>query len=129
MNIRPIRTQEDYTRALELADSLWNTQEGSREYELFEILAELIESYERKTRPVDFPDPIEALEFYRSHEDVSLEDLDQALGEKGLAEKLLTKKTPITVPILYALSKELRWPPQAFLKPYCLQENVLKESP
>ena len=44
-------------------EELWNASEGSTESDELDILATLIEAYEREHYPVELPDPTEAIKF------------------------------------------------------------------
>jgi HTH-type transcriptional regulator/antitoxin HigA len=48
MNIKPIKTESDYQKALEEVESLMNAQIDTQEGDKLEILVALIESYEEK---------------------------------------------------------------------------------
>jgi HTH-type transcriptional regulator/antitoxin HigA len=63
MDIKPIRGETDYERALRRVEELWNSAEGSAESDELDILATLIEAYEREQYPIELPDPIEAIKF------------------------------------------------------------------
>ena len=63
MDIKPIRTEADYQRTLHRVEELWDSVEGSAESDELDILATLIEAYERDHYPVDLPDPVEAIKF------------------------------------------------------------------
>ena len=55
MDIKPIRGEADYERALRRVEELWNASEGSTEGDELDILATLIEAYEREHYPIDLP--------------------------------------------------------------------------
>ena len=63
MDIKPIREEADYERALRRVEELWDSPEGSVESDELDILTTLIEAYEREHYPVDLPDPVEAIKF------------------------------------------------------------------
>jgi HTH-type transcriptional regulator / antitoxin HigA len=63
MDIRPIKREGDYERALRRMEELWDSPEGSAESDELEILTTLIEAYEREHHPIDLSDPIEAIKF------------------------------------------------------------------
>jgi HTH-type transcriptional regulator / antitoxin HigA len=63
MDIKPSRGEADYERALRPVEELWNASEGSTESDELDILATLIEAYEREHSPVELPNPIEAIKF------------------------------------------------------------------
>lgn len=53
MDIRPIRSEEDYREALRLAESCMDAGAHTPEGDMLDILATLIEDYERKACPLD----------------------------------------------------------------------------
>ena len=48
MEIKPIRTEQDYERALREIQRVWDAKEGTPESDLLEGLVTLVEAYERK---------------------------------------------------------------------------------
>lgn len=63
MNIRPIRTAADHAAALKEIERLWNTATpGTEAGDRFEVLATLVEIYEREHFEIPAPDPIEAIQ-------------------------------------------------------------------
>ena len=54
MNIKPIRTEKDYKKALARVERLWGVDENTPEGEEFEVLFTLVEAYEEKHYPIFF---------------------------------------------------------------------------
>jgi HTH-type transcriptional regulator/antitoxin HigA len=81
MNIQPIRTQEDYEAALKMLDQYWTAELGTEAYDYFDILCILILHYEKENRPLDLPDPIEALKYYMAQDGNSEEELGLVLKD------------------------------------------------
>ena len=48
MNIKPIRTEEDYEAALKRIDTLMDSIPGTLEFDELDVLVTLVESYEEK---------------------------------------------------------------------------------
>jgi len=63
MNIKIIKTEEDYQIALSRIDELMDAAPNTPEGDELELLVTLIELYEDKKYPVDMPDAIEAIKF------------------------------------------------------------------
>ena len=63
MQIRPIRTVADHEAALAEVQRLWEAESGSIESERLEVLAVLVEAYEREHFPIDPPEAIGAVLF------------------------------------------------------------------
>ena len=63
MQLKPIKTDNDYHQALHDLESLWKSEEGTEAFDHLEILSTLIEAYEEKTFPIQTPDPVQAIAF------------------------------------------------------------------
>lgn len=57
MEIKPIRTKTDYRKAMKEIETLMDAQASTPEGERLDVLATLVEAYERKHFPMDLPDP------------------------------------------------------------------------
>jgi len=53
MDSKPIRTEADYERALRRVEELWDCPEGTAQSDELNVLATLIEAYERQHYPID----------------------------------------------------------------------------
>ena len=65
MEIRPIHTDADYKDALRAVSAYFDDEPepGTPDGDRFEVLLTLVEAYEAKNFPIDFPDPVEAIKF------------------------------------------------------------------
>ena len=61
MNIKPIKTKADYRAALKEIEGLMTARTNTSEGERLDVLATLVEAYERKHYPMELPDPIAAM--------------------------------------------------------------------
>lgn len=61
MDIKPVKTDADYRRALKEIESLMTAAPGSPEWEKLDVLVTLVEAYERKHFPMDMPDSVKAI--------------------------------------------------------------------
>ncbi len=125
MNIRPIRTTEDYEAAFEILDKHWPAEKGTEDYDYFDVLSVLILNYEKENRPIGLPDAIEALKYYMQQDGYSVEELGLILKDQTLAKKLLNKTAPMTLSIVYELYTQWDYPVVPFLKPYRLVADPL----
>lgn len=66
MEIQPIRTEQDHEAALREIARLMESDPtpGSQEADKLEVLATLVEDYERNTDPVGPADPVETIQFH-----------------------------------------------------------------
>jgi HTH-type transcriptional regulator/antitoxin HigA len=78
------------------------------------VLVTLIEAYEAKHFPITPPDPIAAIEFMMEQKGLTRRDLERAIGSRGRVSEVLTRKRPLTLPMVRELSA-LRQIPAAVL--------------
>lgn len=62
MDIKPIKSESDYKRALRAIEQLWEAKPDTPESERLEILCIIIEAFEREHYLIPPPDPIAAIE-------------------------------------------------------------------
>ena len=61
MEIKPIKSEKDYDKALERLEVIFDAKSNSKEGDEAEILSMLIDTYENTVHPIEAPDPIEAI--------------------------------------------------------------------
>lgn len=118
MDIRPIRTKADYRAALKEAEQLWDANPGTADGDRVEVLVTLIEAYEAKHHPIPAPDPIAAIEFMMEQKGLTRRDLEPAIGSRGRVSEILTRKRPLTLPMVRALSVLLDVPADVLVQAY-----------
>jgi hypothetical protein len=60
MDIAPIKTRRDYRHALKRTERLMTAKCSTPEGDCLDVLVTLVEAWERRHYPLDFPDPVEA---------------------------------------------------------------------
>lgn len=118
VRIRPIRTKTDYRAALKEVERLWDADPGTPEGDIVDVLTTLIEAYEADHFPIVAPDPIAAIEFMMEQKGMSRRDLESAIGSRGRVSEVLTRKRPLTLPMVRALSSLLDIPTDVLTQPY-----------
>jgi HTH-type transcriptional regulator / antitoxin HigA len=110
MDLRPIRSEADYRAALAEAERLWDAEPGTPDGDRVGVLTILIEDYEAQHYPISAPDPIAAILFMMEQRGLSRRDLEPAIGSRGRVSEILTRKRPLTLPMVRALSALLQIP-------------------
>jgi HTH-type transcriptional regulator/antitoxin HigA len=118
MNIRPIRTKADYRAALKEVERLWEAEPGTPGGDHVDVLVTLIEAYEAKHFPIPAPDPIAAIEFMMEQKGLTRRDLEPAIGSRGRVSEVLTRKRPLTLPMVRELSALLQIPAAVLVQSY-----------
>jgi HTH-type transcriptional regulator / antitoxin HigA len=118
MRIRPIRTKADYRAALKEVERLWNADPGTPEGDVADVLTTLIEAYEAEHFPIAAPDPIVAIQFMMEQKGLTRRELEPAIGSRGRVSEVLSRKRPLTLPMVRALSSLLDIPTDVLAQPY-----------
>ncbi len=118
MEIRIIKTDEQYRRSLAeirrlaTGDPHPDSAEGAR----LELLAKLVEDYEKLTFPLNSPDPVDAIVFRMEQLGLRQKDLAELLGGKNRASEVLARKRPLTLPMIRALHRHLAIPSELLIR-------------
>lgn len=124
MDIRPIRTEDDYNEALreieQIFDAAPNTPEGDR----LDILTTLVEAYETQHYDIPTPDPIEALIYYMESRDLSRRDLEPYIGNRARVSEVLNRRRPLTLEMIRKLHLGLHIPADVLIQPYHTQKTA-----
>ena len=109
MNIKPIRTENDYKRALVDLENVFDAKKGTSKNDLAEVLIALIDKYESEHYPIDAPDPIEAIKIRMAEMDLQQKDLMNFIGTKsrGTISNILNRRRPLTLPVIRAIGPKL----------------------
>lgn len=116
--IRPVRTKADYRAALREVERHWDAEPGTAAGDRVEILVTLIEAYEAKHAPIPAPDPIAAIAFMMEQKGLRRRALEPAIGSRGRVSEVLTRKRPLTLPMVRGLSALLDIPAEILIQPY-----------
>ncbi len=118
MNLKPIRNKKDYNAALERLEQIFDASKNTPEGDELEVLAILIDNYEKQHFPIDFPDPIEAIKFRMEQLGYKQKDLVDAIGFKSRVSEILNKKRKLSVEMIRRLSQKLSIPSDILLQDY-----------
>jgi HTH-type transcriptional regulator/antitoxin HigA len=121
MKLQPIRTKSDYAAALREAERLWDAPEKSPEAEQLEVLALLIEDYERRHFPIDSPDPIDFLLNVMEWRGLSRKDLEPYIGSRARVAEVLNRVRPLTLEMIRRLASGLKLPADVLIRGYELK--------
>ncbi|MBW1706904.1 MAG: ImmA/IrrE family metallo-endopeptidase [Deltaproteobacteria bacterium] len=115
MITRLIKTEEDYTRALDRIEALMDAEAGTTEADELELLSALVEMYEEKEYPIDLPDPVEAVKFRMEQLGLKQKDLIPFIGSRSKVSEVLNGKKSLTLSMMRGLNKGLGIPAEVLL--------------
>ncbi len=107
LNLKPIKTKEQYQHYLGMIDSLVDCAEGSSEEELLELISILVEDYEATHFPIEAPDPIDAIKLKMEEEGLKRKDLAPYFGSISRVSEVLNRKRPLTLDMIRKLHRGL----------------------
>ena len=122
MEVKLIRTEEDYQKALERLEVIFNAKRGTKEGDELELLSLLIENYEAETEgEYPDPDPVEAIKYRMEQMGLEQKDLVKILGLKSRASEILSRKRQLSLNIIRKLNEVLGIPAEILIKRYELK--------
>jgi HTH-type transcriptional regulator/antitoxin HigA len=117
--IRPLRSEADYDAALKEIERYFarEPEPSSADADRFDLLALVIEDYERKHWPIDPPDPVEAIKFRMQTAGYSQADLGRILGSRQRASDILSRKRGLTLDMAWKLHRQWEIPAESLIQP------------
>ena len=131
MEIRIIKSEEQRQRALAEIERLMGSDpapessEGSR----LEVLAKLVEDFEKAHFPIENCDPVDAITFRMEEGGLKQKDIAHLLGGKNRASEVLSRKRPLTLPMIRSLNEKLGIPLEVLIRERNLRRSAELNSP
>lgn len=118
MDIRIIKTRQQYRRYLKEVDRLVSLDPDPRSAEgaRLELLAKLVEDYEKEHFKFRKPDPVEAILFRMQEQGLRQKDIADIIGGKNRVSEVLSRKRPLTLAMVRALHHKLGIPSELLIQ-------------
>jgi HTH-type transcriptional regulator/antitoxin HigA len=117
MEIKPIRTTADYERTLREIERLWGSAERTPQGDRLDVLATLVEAYERKHFPIDPPDPIEAIRFRLEQKGLDPQALIGVIGGRSRVYEVMQRKRALSLEMIRRLHQRFGIPAEVLIRP------------
>ena len=118
MNIKIIKTEEDYKEAINRLELIFDCPAGTVEGDEAEILVMLIEKYEEEKYPIEATDPIEAIKFRMEQMNMDKDDLAKIIGYKSRVSEIFNYKRKLNLKMIRNLHEKLKIPYESLIKEY-----------
>ena len=118
MEIKVIKTEEDYNRTMNRFEEIFHAPIDSKEGDEAELLSLLIEKYEEEHYPIEAPDPIEAIKFRMEQMEMSNKELAQIIGYKSRVSEIFSRKRKLTLNMIRNLHEKMNIPYEALIANY-----------
>ena len=120
MNIKPIKTEEDYQAALLRLELIFDAPIDTPQADEAEVLSLLIENYENEFYAIEAPDPIDAIRIRMEELNLNQSDLVQILGKSSRITDVLNRKRKLSLEMIRIISEKLRISASVLVKDYKL---------
>ncbi|MEI6455295.1 MAG: transcriptional regulator [bacterium] len=123
MTIKPIKTESDYRRSLKRLEAIFDSPAGTAESDEADVLAVLVDEFEKKHYPVEAPDPIEAIKIRMEELELKQIDLINEIGGKNRVSEILNKKRKLTVEMIRRLTGRLNLSADLLIHDYQISKS------
>ena len=115
MNIKVIKTEEEYNQALKRLEIIFDAPADSPEGDEADLLGILIEKYEDEHYPIEAPDPIDAIKFRMEQMNMDNKDLAKIIGYKSRVSEIFNRKRKLTLKMIKNLHDKLKIPYESLI--------------
>jgi len=120
MELRLIKTEEAYEAALLRLDEIFDAEIGSSESDEADLLALMIDDYEKKFYPIKSNDSNEAIKIRMEEMKLKQVDIIDSIGGKSRVSEILNRKKKLTVDMIRKLAVRLNLSPSLLIGDYNL---------
>jgi len=118
MSMKPkvIKSEADYEAALDRIDEIIDAKLGTPEADDLELISTLVELYEKKTSPIEPPDPTSAILFRMEQQGLKPKDLVPYLGSASKVSEVLSGRRTLSLTMIRNLVDGLGIPAKSLVK-------------
>jgi HTH-type transcriptional regulator/antitoxin HigA len=92
-----------------------SAENGTAEGDELDVLATLVDVYERQSFFIDSPDPVDAIKFRMEQMGLSRKDLEPFLGSRARVSEVMNKKRGLSLAMVRSLHENLEIPLDALI--------------
>jgi HTH-type transcriptional regulator/antitoxin HigA len=92
-----------------------SAQNDTAEGDELDVLATLVDAYEREHFAIDSPDPVDAIKFRMEQMGLNRKDLEPFLGSRARVSEILNKRRGLSVAMIRSLHENLEIPLDALI--------------
>lgn len=131
MNVKIIKSEKDYDAAMARLSALMSIdlKPNSKEENELELLALVIQDFERQTVPPVKVDPIESIIFRMDQMQLTRKDLIPYIGSISKVSEVLSRKRPLSLPMIRRLNQGLGIPADILIEDVETDSSVVEHEP
>jgi len=117
--IRPLRSAAEHKAALAEIERYFEREPkpGTPAADRFDLLALVIEDYEKKRWPIEPPDPVDAIRYRMQTGGYTQADLGRLVGSRQRASDILGRRRRLTMQMAWKLHRAWGIPAEALIRP------------
>ncbi|MFN8438155.1 MAG: transcriptional regulator [Cytophagales bacterium] len=115
MELKILKTENEYQKAVKRTIEIFNSEEGTPEADELAVLLLLVKDYEEKNIHIPQVAPIEIIKQKMAEQGIRAKDLEGIIGSKGHVSSVLSGRREITLKIAQKLKDFLKLPSEVFL--------------
>lgn len=115
MNIQPIRSSSDHESALKRIEALMMAKQDTADGDELDVLATLVDVYEKQHFPIESPEPVEAIKFRMEQLGLNRKDLEPFIGSRARVSEVLNKRRGLSLAMIRSLHENLEIPLEALI--------------
>lgn len=116
MDIKPIKSEADYRATLREIEGLMGSKADTPEGDRLDVLVTLVQAYEARHYPMDYPDPVEAIKFRMEQQGLTVDDLAPAIGRSNRVYEVLNGKRSLSVAMIRRLHRQFDIPADVLIR-------------
>ena len=116
MEIKPIRNEDDYRKALAEIERLFDAAPDTPDGDRLDVLVTLVEAYEQKLYTIPAPDPVEAIKYWMESRGITRRDLEPLLGSRARVSEIFNYKRGLTLAMIRKLHDKFGIPAEALIQ-------------
>jgi HTH-type transcriptional regulator / antitoxin HigA len=115
MKPKLIKTEKDYQLALKRIEKHMDAKARTPQGDELELLAALVDLYEREHEPISPPEPLDAIRFRMEQDGLKPKDLIPYIGSRSRVSEVLSGRRKLTLKMIRNLHKGLGIPAESLL--------------
>ena len=115
MELKILKTETEYQKAIKRTLEIFHAEEGSPEEEELAVLLLLVKDYEEKHVIIPQISPVEIIKQKMREQGIKAKDLEPIIGSKGHVSSVLSGRREITLKVAQKLKEYFHLPSEVFL--------------
>lgn len=121
MNIKPIKTEDDYEAVLERIEALFEAEPNTPQGDELDVLITLVSAYEDEHYPIAAADPVEVIKHVMEAKGLEMHDMIPFIGSRSKVSEVINKKRGLSLNMIRRLSHGLHISADVLVREYELR--------